>query len=69
MYINLYSPFNMVETTTKKKTKNIHSKLLHTMTVIKLVHKFLPTTSKLDTRQIKAKLFLTLSNNLYDHWF
>ena len=35
LYINLYSPFNMVETTTKKKTnKNIHSKLLHTMTVI-----------------------------------
>ena len=34
-YINLYSPFNMVETTTKKnQTKNIHSKLLHTMTVI-----------------------------------
>ena len=30
-----YSPFNMVKTTTKKKTnKNIHSKLLHTMTVI-----------------------------------
>ena len=37
LYINLYSPFNMVETTTKKiknKKKNIHSKLLHIMTVI-----------------------------------
>ena len=66
LYINLYSPFHMVETTTKKKqSKNIHSKLLHTMTVIQLVQKFLATTNKLDTRQIKAKLFMTLSNNLY----
>ena len=40
LYINLYSPLKMVETTTTKKKKkeeekkNIHSKLLHTMTVI-----------------------------------